>query len=447
MPSLKLSGPATTHFSFPPESWTFILISPFSLAFRVYTGSVFQSNLRVYNSGESGTLIWSLTNGTSWISFSHTNGTLLPFEHQDITVDIDSTGLSAGLYQGSQVFLSSDPDMPFLEVIDSLLLELPDTHYVNIDNTTPVSPYTNQVTAATNIQEALSLALSSDKVIVSDGLYQISFPFEIDGNIILESVNGPRQTIVESDGTSRCFILNDSCVISGFTITNGNVGVDEEFPNGGGVLCNSQSNVITNCFIVGNYCTNSTFVDFTGGGVYGGTLNNCRINGNAAFNGGGADFSILNNCLIMDNSAYEEGAGVRNSEINNSIVSGNTSGLYAGGSYGSTLNNCTVNSNSALFAGGAAGSTLKNCFVIGNSVKGVAGGTYYCSTVNNCTISGNSAYYGGGTYGRTINNCTISGNSALYGGGTYDSTVNNCIIYFNPGLNDLHIFYGCGSKM
>jgi len=241
------------------------------------------------------------------------------------------------------------------------------TNYVGTSGTPGGNYYTD-------IQSAVEATSGGDFVLVSNGTYILSSQIDVTNSLRIQSVNGPKNTIVDGNSSVLCFSLyNHNTVVSGFTITNGNTG---------GVRCNDTTPVITNCIIIGNSTLGS------GGGTYAGTVNNCIISGNSANNGGGTFHSIINNCTISKNLASED----------------------AGGTYCSTVNNSTISGNSA-----------------GNE----GGGTFWY-TINNCIISGNSANNGGGTFHSIINNCTISENSASHaGGGTFNGSVFNSIIWSN----------------
>jgi hypothetical protein len=256
------------------------------------------------------------------------------------------------------------------------------THYVSLESTNPTPPYTNWATAATNIQDAVDAAAASDEVVVTNGVY--AGGLAATNLLALRSVNGPQLTIINGGGTNRCANLSDGASLSGFTLTNG--ACFSPFSGGGGVWCASTNAVVSNCVIVGNSATGQ---GGAGGGIWQGTLYDCRLSGNRA-------------------SGLLEG------------------GHTGGGAAFSTLYNCTLTDNSAWIGGGALSSTLYNCTLTGNSAR--KGGGALSSTLYNCTLTGNSASFGGGACGGTLNNCIVYFNTAGSGGANYDSacTLNYC---------------------
>ena len=370
-----------------------------------------------------------------------------------------------------------------------------DYHYVDLASTNPVAPYTSWDTAATNIQDAVDAAvLPGAHVIVTNGVYASggravgaqTNRVVISRLVYVQSVNGPEATVIQGyqepdtiNGydTVRCVYLADGASLAGFTLTQGATLPDGSWwiadyeRNGGGVWCESGNSLVSNCVFTGNSAVSA------GGGISGGTLNNCTLNNNTAtyggganncalndstltgnsafFNGGGAISCTLNGCTLVNNSAYY-GGGADSSTLQSCVLSGNTAALNGGGVNSSILNQCTLSGNSSSFGGGASGSTLTTCTLSNNVAVlfdyegGQGGGADYCNLAN-CALMGNSAdFIGGGADSSTLNNCTVAGNSAASsGGGASDSALNNCIVYFNnapDGPNfapPTEYYYGC----
>lgn len=268
------------------------------------------------------------------------------------------------------------------------------TRYVDVQNPTPVAPYTNWSTAATVIQDTLDLSENGDVVLVTNGVYaaggmqvsraDITNRVSVTNTVLVQSVNGPEVTFIEGHrvppGTSltnavRCAFLGSGAVLSGFTLTNGSAGTGN-YVNGGAVACMSASAVISNCVLVGNYATGA------GGGASRGTLVNCVLRDNHGGGGGAASSAVLINCTLTNNVAG-----------------------WAAGTLGCTLTNCLLAWNHATNYGGASGySTLVNCTVVSNSLQagyGGNGGGSYNDTVFNSILFGNtapnSANWSGGT--------------------------------------------------
>ena len=271
--------------------------------------------------------------------------------------------------------------------------------YVNVNNSSPASPYNTWAKAATNIQTAIDAANSGDQILVTNGIYQVgnrvvsgmTNRVAVTKLLSVASVNGPAVTWVDGGGAVRCFNMVDGSSLSGFTLTNG---MTPE--NGGGIRCDTTNVVITNCVLTVNLATNQ------GGGAYQGTLINCSLIGNSAGGGvtygnpagGGAGGSVLKHCVVSSNFTFNRGmgGGLNNCIATQCIITNNIANLNnAGGAYVGTLNNCLLAYNDAGYAGGGAfGSTLNNCTVVANTAENGPGGGVDSCTVNNCIVYYNS---------------------------------------------------------
>lgn len=273
-------------------------------------------------------------------------------------------------------------------------------YYVDINSTNPVAPFHSWSTAATNIQDAIDVAVpaSNSLVLITNGIYEsggrpsddsVTNCVVVSSPILLQSVNGPGTTAIDGAAAMRCIYLAAGARLAGFTLTNG-----ESSGDGGGVFCETGASV-SNCVLTGNSA------DGNGGGAAGGgSIFNSTLEGNlAANNGGGANNSTLSNCLVAANLA--DGSG--------------------GGAESSTLLDCVVCRNMADYGGGADSCGLYNCLF----------------TNNTATVTG------GGVNGSYDINCTIANNSAGQdGGGGAGSELDNCIVYFNTAPTNANIALG-----
>ena len=294
-------------------------------------------------------------------------------------------------------------------------------HYVSLSNSTPLAPFTTWVTAATNIQDALDMAIIPGAIVlVSNGVYATGGRIVagttttnrvvVTNGVTVRSVNGSTMTSIvgvadplstNGNAAIRCVYLGPNAVLTGFTLTNGHTTAADY---GGGVLCLPGA-VASNCILA----RNSAYI---GGGARNGTLNNCALISGDSYQGGGASYSVLNNCVLSGNRASWSGGAVDHCVVNNS----------------------TLSANSASLGGGAWYSTLNNCMLSGNAANSGSAGGSYAGWLFSCVLRANFAgnFGGAGAGGASFVNCTLVGNSAgISGGGAHDSTLTNCISYFN----------------
>jgi len=278
-------------------------------------------------------------------------------------------------------------------------------HYVDLNCTNPVPPYTDWSTAATNIQNAIDASTNGDLILVTNGVYQtggrviygsLTNRIAIDKAVTVQSVNGPAATVIQGyqipgttngDSAVRCVYLTNNTELIGFMLTSGatrTTGNVIQEDSGGGVWCESTSALLSNCVLTANAAY------YQSGGANSGTLNNCTVVGNIArVDGGGAKFATLINCLINGNSGNEGGGA-------NSCI----------------LDNCTIVTNHAEFGGGADGCMLKNCVV------------YY----NTDSFGGTPNYRGG-----------FQANCCTQPMPTGTGNITNAPIFVNPAGGDFHL--------
>jgi hypothetical protein len=330
--------------------------------------------------------------------------------------------------------------------------------YVNVNNSSSASPYTNWVTAAQTIQDAIDASSDGDQILVTNGVYQtggrvvygyLTNRVVINKAVTAQSVNGPEVTTIlgfptNGDGAVRCVYLTNNATLLGFTLAFGDTrktGDANLEQSGGGVWCESSNVFLFNCVIASNNASQY------GGGACSGTLSNCTFVGNTAAYGGGAAKGYHQD--VSGGGAY--GSTLSNCTISNNSISVNVGAyadgitIYGGGVESCTLNNCLLVSNSlsalgyssygfGAYGGGADSSTLSNCTVVGNIATNdysrTYGGGAENSSLNHCTLSGNSAVYGGGADNSTLNYCTLMGNSAVMSGGA-NGMLTNCLLYGN----------------
>jgi hypothetical protein len=335
-------------------------------------------------------------------------------------------------------------------------------HYVALNSVTPVSPYTNWATAATNIQAAIEASAPGDFVVVSNGLYntgsKVAFDLTanriaVDVPVTVQGLSGNSYTAVAGNYPSvpaiRCAYLTNGATLIGVTLTNGDSysgGNNLTNAEGGGAWCQSTSATLISCALLNNYgynqgggaysgtlisCTLSNNNANFGGGTFSANLINCTLMKNGAIAGGGSLGGVLTNCTLIQNGANSSGGGTSSNTLYNCTLAQNSSSGKGGGAYSSILNNCTLSGNSAANNGGGASvCILTDCVMTGNRATNGGGSAF--GLLVNCTLTNNNAYNGGGSASNTLYNCLLAGNIAqTNGGGAFYSTLTNCTVLQN----------------
>jgi hypothetical protein len=261
--------------------------------------------------------------------------------------------------------------------------------YANAAGTNPVSPYVSWGTAAVRIQDAVDVAQEGETVLVSNGVYAAGGRAAVGGltsrvaiarALTVRSVGGPAVTQIlgsgpPGDAAARCVYLASNAVLQGFTLSGGATRLFGDFVSdlsGGGALCETNA-VVTNCVLNGN------FAAYRGGGARGGILRNCAVTDNVAADaGGGAAHAELWHCRLSGNSADTGGAAAQAALFNCEAME-NTAVSGAGGAIFGSLRQCTLSGNSsAAGAGGCQESDVENSIVWGNT-SGTPGASNYVS--------------------------------------------------------------------
>jgi hypothetical protein len=250
----------------------------------------------------------------------------------------------------------------------------------------------NWTDAYTKLQDALSVAVSGDRIWVAAGTYKPD--------------QGGGQTV--NDRTATFQLKNGVKLYGGFT--GGETSVEQRNWKTNGTILSGDIGAINNNadnshHIVTGTGTNSTAV-LDGFTITAGNANATPLH----TYGGGMRTSngspTVANCTFEDNNASQGGGGMFNFRNSSKIV------------------NCTFRGNSSNYGGG-----------IWNDEHGDPEFT-------NCLLYDNTANYGGGIYNfiisnPTLINCTLGGNTATsQGGGIFNDvmvapTLGNCILWGN----------------
>jgi hypothetical protein len=232
------------------------------------------------------------------------------------------------------------------------------------------------------IQEGIDAASEGDAVFVAEELYAENIRFN-GKNIVVRSIDPLDPDVVAStiiDGNYGGSVVtfdgteDGTCVLSGFTIRNGNASI------GGGINGAGLGGMGTHATIENNVITSNSAVDWGGAMAY-------------------CDGAIQNNRITNNRCSDAAGLYACDGIIQNNVISGNTGTSLAGGLCvcGGIIQNNVVADNSAVYGGGMAGcgGIIWNNTIVGNSGGSIGGGLYGCvGVIENCIIWGNTASSG-----------------------------------------------------
>ena len=304
------------------------------------------------------------------------------------------------------------------------------TNYVWTGSGTPAAPYDSWSTASHNIQDAVYNAVEGNVVLVTNGVYTLPDDIMIaTNNIVLKSINGAAETIIDGNFVDNCIYLRGNSVIDGFFIRNGVTA-----GSGGGIFVQGYGTVL-NCIFTNNSSANTTY---GGGAIYANSslISNCYFKGNDAVLGGGVYLkynNVVKNCIFEENYAVNGGAifCIKDSAISDCIIRNNSAGYGGGGfiSEGSAIfersliiENKADNDGGGFFVFDALADailTLKNVNVISNlskraiesgSIGGGGIGSFTGSEINliNCLFDSNVSSNFGGAIGVNATRLTIT---------------------------------------
>lgn len=279
------------------------------------------------------------------------------------------------------------------------------------------------------IQSGIDAAKNGDIVMVADGIYRGKGNVNLDFHgktITVESQNGPRATIIDSENQSntRGVSFNNketrASVLDGFTIEKGR----HRF--GAGIFIDNASPTIKNCIIRHNRTGSSADYSGKGGGIY------CKD----------SDVAI-EDCIISDNIVGSNFSGGVHFEgiwdaigeyskpvIMNSTISDNIgSGIYSNGRLAVEIIQCVVSNNSlrgiVCTANYFVGTNLISKSIIERNNGGVDVSQSSNLDIIESTIRQNTARSGAGvacsrTCTLNISECIIAENEATKWGGGLD---------------------------
>lgn len=331
---------------------------------------------------------------------------------------VTNTYTAAGYYDVTLTVSNSTSDVTN-RVKTSYIYVPPTTAYV-ATNGAGTAPYETWAKAATNIQDAISIARviggTYTTIMMTNGVYPTVGLTEISKGITIRSVNGASNTIIARVGasTKAMWIHHADAVLDGITVSNG-VSAGQGDPGG----LTLQGGSVLNCIFTKNNGNRACAVYIASGLVSNSVIRDSRDNGNSGNTGGvKIDGGRIIDCTIIGNDGGSAGGSVGGIRIS-----------------GGEVWNCTIVSNvfgsSGETAGGVYidGGVMRNCLIVGNDNVGlrVAGGS-----VENVTIARNAGVGVNMSAGVMTNSIIYFNNN---GGVDTTGAVSNYVHSCSPGLS------------
>lgn len=278
-----------------------------------------------------------------------------------------------------------------------------DTHYVSLSGSN-TSPYTNQVTASRNVQDAINEAGNGDIVEIANGTYNGTGNRDLTWNanikhLTVTSENGNQineSCVIDAQGNGHGFILDDQGhnskdIIQGIRIRNGAsqweyTAEANKYWGGGGIFIRKGSPTIRNVVIEDCVAIKSprhpSYADGGGMDIVEGSplIQDCIIRNNEATHTGGGihcylSDPIIERCLIEGNhndGCYGGGglSFIANSRgiVRNNLIKDNTAHYYTIGGFGAGIE--CMNSIPNIINNTIANNSTK----YSSSLKGEGGG-------------------------------------------------------------------------
>ena len=302
-----------------------------------------------------------------------------------------------------------------------------DTHYVNIANPSPASPFTSWPDAATDLQQAIDQASAGDTVLVTNGTYVLGSQILLTNGIAVRSVNGPLVTAVRQAAGARVFYLNGATgiVLEGFSITGGNLndygaGIFVDGTNG--PLGSTEASIL-NCIV-----SNNTAQGSSGGGIASGygavtLVRNCLVVGNYGGHVSGISGRGGNGRLLIDNTT-----------VTRNDAPGSQPAVYSEHGASTFGTNCIVYDNRSA-SGDGANIVLGNWAYTCSSPVMSGSGNINDDPLFEDAGAGYGTGHSGGDYRlKSVSPCINTGTNAGWMSGASDIRGTNRILYGSVDL-------------